>query len=314
LAEQNMQTNDRRETAIEVSGLVKVFSDFWHRPKVRAVDGIAFRVPAGGSVFGLLGPNGSGKSTTIKILLGLLMPTAGTVTVLGRHPRSVEAKRSIGYLPEESYLYRYLTPRETLDFYGRLFGLDPAARRDRTGELLEMVGLSHAADRPVGEFSKGMARRVGLAQALVNNPSLVILDEPTSGLDPIACRNVKDLILALAGHGKTVLLSSHLLADVEDVCTELVILHSGRIRAAGLTRDLLVRPDRTRLTIPSVPPDVLKGLLADLRAASGSDPQVDHPSLNLEQFFLDVVREASRDETAPSGASLAGKPAGFLLK
>jgi ABC-2 type transport system ATP-binding protein len=265
-------------------------------------------------VFGLLGPNGSGKSTTIKVLLGLLRPTAGSVSVLGRPPDSVQAKRSIGYLPEESYLYRYLTPRETLDFYGRLFDLDAASRRTRVDELLEMVGLAHAADRPVGEFSKGMARRVGLAQALVNNPSLIVLDEPTSGLDPIACRQVKDLIIALAGHGKTILLSSHLLADVEDVCNELVILHSGRIRAAGLTRELLVRPDRTRLTIPSVPADTLKRLLANLRDATGADPQVDHPSLNLEQFFLDVVQAASRDEATPSGAGLAGKPANFLLQ
>jgi ABC-2 type transport system ATP-binding protein len=309
-----MNTAAQHDTAIEVNGLVKVFRDFWRRPKVRAVDDISFRVPAGGSVFGLLGPNGSGKSTTIKILLGLLRPTAGSVSVLGCPPDSVQAKRSIGYLPEESYLYRYLTPRETLDFYGRLFGQDPATRRTRTDELLDMVGLAHAANRPVGEFSKGMARRVGLAQALVNNPSLIVLDEPTSGLDPIACRQVKDLILALASRGKTILLTSHLLADVEDVCSELVILHNGRIRAAGLTRELLVRPDRTRLTIPSVPADTLKRLLASLRDAVGADPTVDHPSLNLEQFFLDVVHAASRDGTAPSGAGLAGKPADFLLQ
>lgn len=307
-------TDRQGSMAIEVGGLVKVFHDFWRRPKVRAVDGITFSVPTGRSVFGLLGPNGSGKSTTIKILLGLLRPTAGSVTVLGRRPDSVEAKRAIGYLPEESYLYRYLTPRETLDFYGRLFDLDAATRRSRTAELLEMVGLAHAADRPVGEFSKGMARRVGLAQALVNNPSLIILDEPTSGLDPIACRQVKDLILALADHGKTILLSSHLLADVEDVCTELAILHNGRVRAAGVTRQLLVRTDRTRLTIPSLPVDAMKRLLASLRETCGADPEVDHPSMNLEQFFLDVVQTASREAATPSGAGLAGKPAGFLLR
>jgi len=308
-----MPANPATGWAVEVDGLGKIFTDFWHRPKVRALDNVTFRVPAGGSVFGLLGPNGSGKSTTIKILLGLLRPTSGSARVLAAPPDDVLAKQRIGYLPEESYLYRYLTPRETLSFYGRLFSLPPDECRRRTDELLDMVGLTHAADRSVGEFSKGMARRVGLAQALVNNPSLLILDEPTSGLDPIACRQVKDLIAALARSGKTILMSSHLLADVEDVCTELVILHNGRARAAGLTRKLLTQSDRTRLTFPSLPADTLKRLLAAFRAEAGADPQVDHPSLNLEQFFLEVVEAASRSDTSPTGATLGGKPAPFLV-
>jgi ABC-2 type transport system ATP-binding protein len=158
-----------------------------------------------------------------------------------------------------------------------------------------------------------MARRVGLAQALINNPALLILDEPTSGLDPIACRQVKDLISTLARGGKTILMSSHLLADVEDVCTELAILHNGRVRAAGLTRELLVQSDRTRITFPSLPAETLRRLIAGLRAEAGAEPQVDHPSLNLEQFFLEVVEAASRTDTSPTGAGLGGKPAPFLV-
>jgi len=180
------------DPVVEVRGLHKVFRDFWHRPKVRALDGITFDIGPG-EVFGLLGPNGSGKSTTIKILLGLLHPSEGSVQVLGCPPTSVSAKQDIGYLPEESYLYRYLTPRETLRFYGRLFDLPTPVLDTRTRELLDMVGLPHAANRPVGEFSKGMSRRIGIAQALINDPRLVILDEPTSGLDPLVQQTVLEL-------------------------------------------------------------------------------------------------------------------------
>jgi ABC-2 type transport system ATP-binding protein len=279
---------------VETRGLTRVFRDFWRRPKVRALNGIDLAIRRG-EVFGLLGPNGSGKSTTIKILLGLLRPTAGRVEVFGQSPRDVRMKARIGYLPEESYLYHYLTARETLDFYGRLFGLSREARRERVVRLLDQVGLAAAADRAVGEFSKGMARRVGLAQALINEPALVILDEPTSGLDPIGCRQVKDLILTLAGRGTTVLLSSHLLADVEDVCDRIAILFNGRIRACGCVRTLLEAPDRVRFTVPSPSPEALRDVLARLREQLGAEPEVDHPSLNLEQFFLNVVKEASHE-------------------
>ena len=183
---------DGDQCVVETVRLTKVFRDFWRRPKVRAVDALDIEIH-GGEVFGLLGPNGSGKSTTLKILLGLLHPTSGRVRVLGASPRSVRSKRHIGYLPEESYLYSTLTARETLDFYGQLFDLDYRLRRRRIEQLLDMVDLTGAADRAVGEFSKGMGRRLGLAQALINDPKLVILDEPTAGLDPIGCRQVKDL-------------------------------------------------------------------------------------------------------------------------
>ena len=207
-AVRNPQSN--AEVIVSVRGLTKVFKDFWGRPKARAVDNVDFDVKRG-EVFGLLGPNGSGKSTTVKLLLGLLSPTKGHIEVFGHSPRHVATKARIGYLPEESYLYRYLNSRETLDFFGNLFELSKAERDARAEQLLEMVGLSQTRTRAVGEFSKGMQRRIGLAQALINDPDLIILDEPTAGLDPIGCREIKDLILALARRGKTVILSSHLL-------------------------------------------------------------------------------------------------------
>ena len=225
---------------VSAVGLTKIFRDFWNRPKAAAVNDIDFEVRQG-EVFGLLGPNGSGKSTTVKMLLGLLYPTAGRLSVLGESPKSVEAKKRVGYLPEETYLYKHLTAFETLDFFGALFGLSSAERKSRAEQLLDMVGLSHARNRMVGEFSKGMARRIGLAQAMINDPEFLILDEPTSGLDPIGCREVKDLILALKKRGKTVLITSHLLSDVEDVCDRVVILYGGRIRAEGALSDLLIR-------------------------------------------------------------------------
>ena len=298
---------------VRTEKLVKVFRDFWRRPKVRAVDGVDLEIRRG-EIFGLLGPNGSGKSTTIKILLGLLHPTSGLVQVLGKSPRDVAAKQFVGYLPEESHLYKYLTPAETLAFYGRLFDLDRRLRAERIGQLLEMVGLSHAADRRVGEFSKGMARRAGLAQALINDPQLLILDEPTSGLDPIGCRQVKDLILALAKRGKTIILSSHLLADVEDVCDRVAILYNGRVRAQGGIGKLLERQDQVRFTVPTIAADALKGLLAQLRQAVGTEPWVDHPSMNLEQFFLQVVEQAHKAGGAESGAVATGKLADYLTE
>ena len=185
------------EPVVRAVGLTKVFRDFWGRPKAKAVNSIDFEIRQG-EVVGLLGPNGSGKSTTVKMLLGLLYPTGGRLSVFGRSPRVVATKREIGYLPEESYLYKYLTAAETLDFFGSLFNLSAQDRKERIDQLLEMVGLEHARRRRVGEFSKGMARRIGLAQAMINDPSFLILDEPTSGLDPLGCREVKDLILTIA--------------------------------------------------------------------------------------------------------------------
>lgn len=296
---------------IRAESLTKIFRDFWHRPKVRAVDAISFDVRPG-EVFGLLGPNGSGKSTTLKMILGLLHPSQGGLSVLGRSPRDVKTKERVGYLPEESYLYQYLTGEETLDFYGRLFDLGASERKERIGQLLDMIGLRHARGRIVGEFSKGMARRIGLAQALVNDPDLVILDEPTSGLDPLGCRQVKDLILTLARRGKTVLLSSHLLADVEDVCDRIAILYNGRIQAMGPIKDLLEEKSRVRLTIPELPADAMKRVLTLVREAVGQDPEIDHPRQNLERYFLEVVEKARRGTAESSGVGPSEGVARYL--
>jgi ABC-2 type transport system ATP-binding protein len=296
------------EVVVSVRGLTKVFKDFWNRPKARAVDNVDFQVRKG-EVFGLLGPNGSGKSTTVKLLLGLLNPTKGHIEVFGHSPRHVQTKSRIGYLPEESYLYRYLNSRETLDFFGNLFHLDKADRNSRADQLLEMVGLGKTQNRAVGEFSKGMQRRIGLAQALINDPDLVILDEPTAGLDPIGCREVKDLILALARRGKTVILSSHLLSDVEDVCDRVVIYYGGKIQAAGTLKELLATPDTLRITTPVLPRETLEKVLAIIRKdMSAGDVRVDNPTQNLESYFLDVVakaRAANETSGAQSGAQVA---------
>jgi ABC-2 type transport system ATP-binding protein len=297
--------------AIEISALTKVFRDFWRRAKITAIADLNLTVRRG-EVFGLLGPNGSGKSTTIRLLLGLLHPTSGGISILGRSPCDVRAKADIGYLPEESHLYRYLSPRETLDFYGRLFGLDRAERKRRIEQLLDMVGLAHAADRPIGEFSKGMARRIGLAQALINDPALLVLDEPTSGLDPVGCRQVKDLMLTLARRGKTILLSSHLLADVEDVCNRLAILYNGRIRAMGRVRDLLQERNRLRLTVPLLSVEQTRELLDLLRSRFGAGIEIDHPTIDLESFFLDVVEKAYAGRENDSGVGRATGLAEYL--
>ncbi|NOY80939.1 MAG: ABC transporter ATP-binding protein [Kiritimatiellaeota bacterium] len=304
---------NRDDLAVQVRGLTKVFKDFWGRPKARAVNGIDFDIGPG-QVFGLLGPNGSGKSTTVKLLLGLLYPTRGSIRVLGQSPRSVMAKRRIGYLPEETYLYRYLTAAETLDFFGALFRIPPGERRRRCDQLLDMVGLARSRNRAVGEFSKGMARRIGLAQALINDPDLVILDEPTSGLDPIGCREVKDVIRTLAARGKTVILSSHLLADVEDVCDEVVILYGGRIRARGGLKEILAVEDRTRITMPRLEGDVLQKVLDVLRAhvSDAGELEIDQPTMNLEDFFLEVVRKAKEASLDTAGVQSGGRVAAYL--
>jgi ABC-2 type transport system ATP-binding protein len=300
------------EVVVSVRGLTKVFKDFWNRPKARAVDNVDFDVRRG-EVFGLLGPNGSGKSTTVKLLLGLLNPTKGRIEVFGHSPRHVQTKSRIGYLPEESYLYRYLNSRETLDFFGNLFQLGKDERDSRIEQLLEMVGLSQVYMRSVGEFSKGMQRRIGLAQALINDPDLVILDEPTSGLDPIGCREVKDLILALARRGKTVILSSHLLSDVEDVCDRVVIYYGGKIQAMGALKDLLATPDAIRITTPALPRETMERVLEIIRRDVAADKvRIDTPTQNLESYFLDVVQKARRAAAETSGATSGARVAAYL--
>ncbi len=306
--------SERKVSSVVVSsvGLVKEFKDFWNRPKSKAVNDLDFEVREG-EVLGLLGPNGSGKSTTVKMLLGLLYPTGGRLTVFGKSPRDVDTKKLIGYLPEESYLYKYLTAYETLDFFASLFNLSSGEREKRCTQLLEMVGMSHAKNRPVGEFSKGMARRIGLAQAMVNDPSLLILDEPTSGLDPLGCREVKDLILMLKKRGKTVIVTSHLLSDVEDVCDRVIILYGGRIRAQGTLSELLTIRNTSTITTPELPPEVMEKVLSILRSSlNGEEFKISHPRMTLEEFFLDVVNRARQESVETFGARAGGHIAEYL--
>src|SRR5688572_2216103 len=217
------------DAAVHTEGLTKIYKDFWGRDKVRALDNLNLTIQRG-EVFGLLGPNGSGKSTTIKLLLGLIFPSRGSATVLGQPAGETTVNEKIGFLPEESYLYRFLNGEEILRFYGKLFKIDRRTLNKRVPELLDIVGLdAKSRKRKLREYSKGMARRIGLAQALINNPDLILLDEPTTGLDPIGTREMKDLILSLKAQGKTVLLCTHLLADVHYVCDRITILFGGRM-------------------------------------------------------------------------------------
>ncbi len=299
---------------IQTAGLTKTFKDFWRRDRVHAVRNLDIEIRRG-EVFGLLGPNGSGKSTVIKMILGLLYPTKGRISVFGRPPTDVAIKSRIGFLPEESYLYRFLNAGETLDYFGRLFRQHGRMRRDRIEKLLDMVGLRHEAKRRVGEYSKGMARRIGLAQALINDPDLLILDEPTSGMDPIGTRQIKDLIRNLADKGKTILLSSHLLADVEDVCDHVSILYGGQQRAAGDIRELLGRQDRTQITTERLSESTIQKIRELLtRVEAKQILSVSTPSDRLENLFLRIVDEAQQANIDTSGARAAGAIPEFLSK
>ncbi|MEM7680925.1 MAG: ABC transporter ATP-binding protein [Planctomycetota bacterium] len=303
--------SDPADAVIRCAALTKVFKDFWLRPRVEAVSSLDMEVRRG-EVFGLLGPNGSGKSTTIKLILGLLRPSSGRVTVFGRPSTDVSNKKRVGYLPEESYLYPFLTAEETLAYYGRLYGLDGRAIRERTDALLSMVGLEHARRRPVGEFSKGMMRKVGLAQSLINDPELLILDEPTSGMDPIATADVKRVIRRLRDRGKTIVLCSHLLADVEDVTDRVVIMFGGKARRHGPVGDLLERKDRTVVSLAGLEGIGEDKMVAALEAIGLTDLSVEHPRQKLEELFLEIVRRAQQEGVATSGARSGGAIAGFL--
>ena len=232
--------------AISVRGLTKVYGGRL-KDSVAAVDNISFTV-AEGEVFGFIGPNGAGKTTTIKILLGLLFPTSGEAEVLGRPAGDIETKRRISYLPESPYFYEHMTGAEVIDFYCRLFRMDAAARKQKTQELLERVGLAEDGNRTLRQYSKGMLQRIGIAQALINDPDLLFLDEPTSGLDPMAHKDITELIASLGKQGKTVFLSSHQLGDVETVCDRVAIINRGRIVKIGTLDDLL-RAGRTVVTL-----------------------------------------------------------------
>jgi ABC-2 type transport system ATP-binding protein len=276
---------------LETDRLTKVYKDFWGRPKHKGLDSLSITIEPG-EVFGLIGPNGSGKTTTFKLLLGLIFPTGGTARILGQPPTDVSVKSRIGFLPEESYLYRWLNADETLDFFGRLFNLDRQTRKKRADELIERFGLTHARKRQIREYSKGMTRRVGFCQALINDPEFVILDEPTSGLDPISSRQIKDLILELKKRGKTVLLSSHLLADVQEVCDRIAILHQGQTKAYGSVRDILVNRDSVQLTFKNLS-DEARRKIEELAKSEGARlVKSEHTLETLEDVFLRTVQES----------------------
>ena len=226
------------DLVLEVKGLYKTFHIGFFRKRVDAVRGTSFAVKRG-EIFGLLGPNGAGKTTTIKSILRLIFPTKGEIRIFGRPCGDREAAKRVGYMPENPYVYQYLKPIEFLDLCGRLVGLDKRERRARSEEMIDKVGLRHAADRPIGKFSKGMMQRIGLAQALLHDPELLVLDEPMSGLDPIGRKEVRDVLLEQRERGKTLLFTSHILSDVELLCDRVVIMKEGEITSEGQVHDLL---------------------------------------------------------------------------
>ena len=296
--------------AIETVSLTKTFNDWWGRTKVLAVDDLNLKVNYN-EVYGLLGPNGSGKTTTIKMLLSLLHPTKGASFILGGRSSDPKISARIGFLPEESYLYKYLTARESLEFYAKLFGLPAKVRKTRIDSLLEMVGLTGMSNRQVGTFSKGMARRIGLAGALINDPELLILDEPTSGLDPIGTRQIKDLIIELSKRGKTILLCSHLLGDVEDVCDRISILYGGKMRTEGRVNDLLSNTGRHEISSNILKDSTIKKI-KELIKQDGQDPMVTYPRIKLEKYFIDIVNQAQNEQQSTSGAVSTQKIGDFL--
>lgn len=310
----SIKSGSAQDDVLVCTQLSRVFKDFWQRDAARAVNNLSLTIHRN-EVFGLLGPNGSGKSTTIKMILGLLRPTSGRVALFGKAPTDVQVKKRVGYLPEESYMYGFLNGRETLQYYGKLFELDYRTRERRIDELLDMLGIAHAQHRPVREYSKGMQRRIGIAQALINDPEFLVLDEPTTGLDPIGTRQIKDLIIELGRRGKTVLLSSHLLADVEDCVDRLVILYGGQVRAEGTCESLLEAQERTTLELDSLDDNTIGEIDRIVRARSHGEKairKVARPRQSLEALFVDIVEKARAEQLSTSGATAGGSTASFL--
>lgn len=274
--------------AIEITGLTKDFALNLRGIKLRAVENLTLNVPEG-QVFGLLGPNGSGKSTTIKIILGLLDPTVGECKVFGVPSGRVDSRLNVGYLPEAPYFYRYLSGEELVRFYGRICGVPKKILKDRVREVIDWVGLSGASHRRVGTYSKGMLQRIGLAQALVHDPRLIILDEPTAGVDPVGSAEISELILKLKTQGKTVLITSHLLAQIEDICDRVAILDKGKLIVEGSVNELVGLHDRQSLIVDSLPPAELEELRGWLAARGHVLNAVEQPRTRLDQLFLSKV-------------------------
>lgn len=275
--------------AAEISHLHKVFKTPWKRTGVHAVNDVSITIPAG-HIYGLIGPNGSGKSTTMKALLGLLRPTAGTCRIFGVSGSSAEARGQVGFLPENAYFYKFLTGRETVRFYGKLSGLRGKSLQERTSELLKLVDLEDAADRRLSGYSKGMLQRIGLAQALVSSPQLLVLDEPTAGVDPIGSRMIRDIILSLKERGMTIFLCSHLLEQVQEVCDTIGIIYRGEMVVQGALSDLIEIQDKTELTLKDASPELISRI-RELVFADGHAELLDiSPArTSLEKLFMEKV-------------------------
>ncbi len=283
--------------AIRITNLTKDFRLGVRLVKLRAVENLSLEI-GDNEVFGLLGPNGSGKSTTMKIILGLLEPTQGACEIFGMKSASVEARKLVGYLPEAPYFYRFLTGRELVSHYASLCLMPKAERAKRVAEVLELVGLTAAADRRVGTYSKGMLQRVGLAQAIVHDPRLIILDEPTAGVDPIGSEQISQLIVELKKRGKTVLLCSHLLAQVEDVCDRVAILNQGKLVAQGAVGELLRRDGVSNLAVQNFTPAARADVEAALARHGAKLQGVADNRVALDEFFLQKIRP---DQDKPKG-------------
>ncbi len=281
--------------AISIQNLTKVYPIPFKREKVTAVKDLSLAVEPG-QVYGLLGPNGSGKSTTMKIVLGLVSPTAGRTEIFGRDSATVESREDVGFLPENPYFYKFLTGAETLAFYGKLCGLGGAKLRERTKELLALVGLENAADRRLGGYSKGMLQRIGLAQAMVQEPRLLVLDEPTAGVDPAGSREIRDLILDFKKRGITVLLCSHLLGQVQEICDRIGILHQGVLVREGRLEDLISIATQTELVIENASPALLASINEQTAASGARLVTRRQQQVTLEEYFLKVTGGGGQGE------------------
>ena len=272
--------------AVEIRNLVKDFKTSFRRELLRAVDDVSIRIMPG-EVYGLIGPNGSGKSTTMKALLGLVAPTAGTCAIFGKDSLKVDSRNDVGFLPENPYFYKHLSGAETLRFYGKLCGLKGRPLEDRVSELLALVDLEEARDRRIGGYSKGMLQRIGLAQALVQEPRLVILDEPTAGVDPIGSRQIRDLILTLRARGITVFLCSHLLEQVQEVCDHVGIIFRGKMVKEGRLEDLIAIEDQTEIILKDASPELISQITALVGSSAGASlVRTGKPRTTLERLFL----------------------------
>jgi len=285
------------DPAVAVRGLTKLFPVPFHRQSVVAVRDLNLRVEPG-EVYGLLGPNGSGKSTTLKIILGLVSPTRGRTEIFGRDSRLVESREAVGFLPENPYFYKYLTGEETLRFFGRLCGLGGAPLKNRINELLTLVGLTKARKRRLGTYSKGMLQRIGLAQALIHDPKLVVLDEPTAGVDPAGSREIRDLILDLRRRGITVLLSSHLLAQAQEICDRVGILADGVLVREGRLQELIAIENQTELVIADASPPLVDEIESLINRSNAKLIERRKPTTTLERLFLEAT--AKNDEARMS--------------